>query len=243
MLIVGCSYSKISFHFCEDCRIFCEGVKGNGIVEQKLENKNQEGAMSTTAAIAKLNDLFGHNALVGRNNVGPIGLILKINDLQWLVVDSIVILNCEGARAVPITISEGANAVPAIFCDRSSKFIVALNSEGEMSKAESDFFGINGQISLVGLISLSSINNLKGFVGLNGLVSIRGFGLVSLVGLGGFGLVGVIGLSLISHYGLIGFIGLGISFIGHGISLVGLSGFGLISLVGLGLAALIGHQG
>ena len=27
MLIVGCGYSKISFHFCNDCRIFCEGVK------------------------------------------------------------------------------------------------------------------------------------------------------------------------------------------------------------------------
>ncbi len=36
MLIVRCDYSEISFHFCEDCRIFCEGVKGNGIVEQKL---------------------------------------------------------------------------------------------------------------------------------------------------------------------------------------------------------------
>ena len=38
--------------------------------------------MSTTEATAKLNDLFGHNALVVRNNVGPIGLIIKINDLQ-----------------------------------------------------------------------------------------------------------------------------------------------------------------
>ncbi len=85
--------------------------------------------MSTTAAIAKLNDLFGHNALVGRNNVGLIGLTVKINDLQWLVVNSIVILNCEGAHAVQITFSEGANAVPAIFCDGSSKFIVALNSK------------------------------------------------------------------------------------------------------------------
>jgi len=26
-LIFGCGYSEISFHFCEDCRIFCEGVK------------------------------------------------------------------------------------------------------------------------------------------------------------------------------------------------------------------------
>ncbi len=56
-----------------------------------------------------------------------------------------------------------------------------------MSKAELDFFGINSQISLVGLIGLSGINNLKGFVCLNGLISIRGFGLVSLVSLGGLG--------------------------------------------------------
>jgi hypothetical protein len=27
MLIVGCGYYEISFHFCEDCRIFREGVK------------------------------------------------------------------------------------------------------------------------------------------------------------------------------------------------------------------------
>jgi hypothetical protein len=91
------------------------------------------------------------------------GLIVKINDLQQtemfysttefqLVVDSIVILNCEGALAVPITVSEGANAVPVIFRNRSSKFIVASNSEGEISKAESECFGINGQISLTELI-------------------------------------------------------------------------------------------
>jgi hypothetical protein len=91
------------------------------------------------------------------------GLIVKINDLQrtemfystnefQLFVNSIVILNCEGARAVPITVSEGANAVPVIFHDRSSKFIVASNSGGEISKAESECFGINGQISLTELI-------------------------------------------------------------------------------------------
>ena len=151
MLIVRCEYSEISFHFCKGCRIFREGVKGDDIVEQKLENKNQEGTMSTTEATAKLNDLFGPNALVVQNNVGPIGLIVKINDLQQtemsystnefqLFVDSIVILNCEGARAVPITISEGANAVPAIFCDRSSKFIVASHSKGK-NKAELDSHG------------------------------------------------------------------------------------------------------
>jgi hypothetical protein len=40
-LIAGCDYSEISFHFCKDCRIFHEGVKGNVVVKQKLENKNR----------------------------------------------------------------------------------------------------------------------------------------------------------------------------------------------------------
>jgi hypothetical protein len=37
-----------------------------------------------------------------------------------------------------VTLSEGVNAVPTIFCNRSSKFIIALNSEGKMNKADLD---------------------------------------------------------------------------------------------------------
>jgi hypothetical protein len=45
MLIVGCNYSKISLHFCENFRIFREGeweVKDNGdaIVKQRSANSN-----------------------------------------------------------------------------------------------------------------------------------------------------------------------------------------------------------
>ncbi len=50
--------------------------------------------MSTIAAIAKL------NALVGRNNVGPIGLIVKINDqCKKLVKKSKV----NGKRRITVT--------------------------------------------------------------------------------------------------------------------------------------------
>jgi len=256
LLIVGCGYSKISFH-CKDCRIFREGVKEKGIVEQKLENKYREAAMSRKTAIAKL------NALVDRNNVDPIGLIVKINDLQRLVVDSIVILNFEGARAVPITISEGANAVPAIFCDRSSKFIVASNSEGEMSKAELYFFGINGQLSLVGLTDLGVINELFGHIDPVSLVCLIGlFGLVgqnSLIHNGLIGrndlvdFIGLVGhhdlIDFIGHNCLVGYIGLGVSFIGGFIGFVGLglvslggliSNISLAGFIGLGLIGFIG---
>jgi hypothetical protein len=37
-----------------------------------------------------------------------------------------------------VTLSEGVNAIPTIFCNRSSKFIIASNSEGKMNKADLD---------------------------------------------------------------------------------------------------------
>jgi hypothetical protein len=39
-LIVGFGYSEISFHFCKDCRILCEGVKDNGGVVVKQRSAN-----------------------------------------------------------------------------------------------------------------------------------------------------------------------------------------------------------
>ena len=163
-LIVASINSKISFHFCENCRIFREGVKGATAIPNGLFGRNLAfGLISafgyiTVGCCIALQLHHSPNCLAVAD-----GLIVKINDLQQtemfysttefqLVVDSIVILNCEGALAVPITISEGANAVPVIFRNRSSKFIVASNSEGEISKAESECFGINGQISLTELI-------------------------------------------------------------------------------------------
>jgi hypothetical protein len=55
-LIVGCGYSKISFHFCKDCRIFCEGVK------------------DSTIGISSNNGLVG---LIGLGLVGFIGFGLN----------------------------------------------------------------------------------------------------------------------------------------------------------------------
>jgi hypothetical protein len=43
-LIDGCGYSKISFHFCKDCRIFREGVKDNGGVVVKQRSANNLNA-------------------------------------------------------------------------------------------------------------------------------------------------------------------------------------------------------
>jgi hypothetical protein len=54
-------YSKISLVFGIDCKIFCEGVKGNAVVEQKSENTEANcsilpfPSISTTVAMAKPN--------------------------------------------------------------------------------------------------------------------------------------------------------------------------------------------
>jgi len=66
--IVGCGYSEISFHFCEDCRIFCEGVKDSTI-----------GIVSNNGIVGRIN----HNGFIGlgvsfidHGFVGFIGLCL-----------------------------------------------------------------------------------------------------------------------------------------------------------------------
>jgi hypothetical protein len=84
-LIVGCGYSKISFHFCKDCRIFREGVKD-----------------SSTIDIVGNNGIIGladcdHISLVGLltladcwivGSLGDIGLIVRINGLVGRIVQN-----------------------------------------------------------------------------------------------------------------------------------------------------------
>ncbi len=153
-LIVASINSEISFHFCNNCRIFREGVKGATAIPNGLFGRNLAfGLISASGQ----NLAFGRTTAFGLiNDLQRTEMFYSTNKFQ-LVVNSIVILNYEGARAVPITVSEGANAVPVIFHDRSAKFIVASNSEGEMRKAESYFFRINSQLSLIGLTGLGQL--------------------------------------------------------------------------------------
>jgi len=60
-LIVGCGYSKKSFHFCEDCRIlFCEGVKD----DQAITMSNH--ANSKLQLIVECLLAFGRKSAFGR---------------------------------------------------------------------------------------------------------------------------------------------------------------------------------
>jgi hypothetical protein len=66
MMIVRCRYSKIFIYFCDHCRIFCEGVKGNGngvIKEHPSEIVSLAGLC--LFGLVKLILAFGHNLASG----------------------------------------------------------------------------------------------------------------------------------------------------------------------------------
>jgi hypothetical protein len=67
-LIVGYQNSKISLHFCDDHRIFCEGVQsnGNGVIKEHLS-----GMFLLAFALLAL----VHISLVGRiDSIGLVGI-------------------------------------------------------------------------------------------------------------------------------------------------------------------------
>jgi hypothetical protein len=77
-LIVRCGYSEISFHLCEDCRIFPEGVKDSTI--GSISNNGIVGRINHNGLIGRIVQnglIIDHNGLISRNNlVDHIGINL-----------------------------------------------------------------------------------------------------------------------------------------------------------------------
>ncbi len=161
-LIVGCGYSKISFHFCKDCRIFCEGVKDissiNGLVG--LIGLGLVGfigfGLISLIGLSGINGLIREISLVGLVGLSGFGLI----SLVGLSLDGLI----------------GHNGLIGLIGDIGFGLIslVGLSGFGLIGLS-----GINGLIVQIGL---------AGFVGLSGfglisLVSIIGFDFVGLSGI------------------------------------------------------------
>jgi hypothetical protein len=234
-------YSKISLVFGVDCKLFCEGVKGNAVVEQKPENTQANcsilpfPSISTTVAMAKPN-------VQAQVNVAPLKMTATEN-------------MCAGA----IECSSGlVGRIDCISLDGLKLFdLVGCTSfVGQVSLV--GLVGPNIPVGRISFVSLSGLSSIVGhigfgFIGHTGLVGIIGLSLISLVGivgLIGFDLDNFIGhnnlvdhigrvshtislggiISIVNHTGLIGHIGL--------LSLNGLVG---LSFVGLSLAGLISH--
>jgi hypothetical protein len=80
--IVGYHSSKISFHFCNDCIIFCDGAKveindGNAILEQRLSG------LVGKISLVGCNGLIGHHELIElTNGLVHHHMLIELNSLD-----------------------------------------------------------------------------------------------------------------------------------------------------------------
>jgi hypothetical protein len=249
-LIVGCGYSEISFHFCEDCRIFREGVKDStiGIVSNK----------SLIGLVGRIdhNGIFGRNLAFGRklayshNELIELIMTFGRNELIELIMvfgrNELIEPNDIGPKLI-VTFLIGCIGLVSPIELVKLGFVGCIDHNGVVGVIGLSlislfdivgFIGF-GLVSFVRLIGISGISGLVGRISLVGQIGLDGIiGYYDLVGridqnglVGRNDLVDYIGLDCIGHNGPAGFIGLDISFIG--LSFVG--------FVGLGLASLGGH--
>jgi hypothetical protein len=166
-LIVGCGYSKISFHYCEDCRIFCDGVK------------------DSTIGISSNNGLVG---LIGLGLVGLIGFgLISLVGLSGIngLIRQIGLVGLVGLSGFSL-ISLVGLSLDGLIGHTSLTGLI-----GDIGFGLISLVGLSG-FSLVGL---SGIHGLIVQIGLTGFVGLSGFGLISLVGIIGFELVGLSGIN------------------------------------------------
>jgi hypothetical protein len=259
-------FFEISFHFCEDYRIFHEGeyqIKNDGYAIDKQQSANIRMSSVDRNGLVDRNDLDNHNGLVKHdgkiNPNGPASKLIVI--CNWTKISLLTredcTIFCEGEWSPTTTKMHGDfTYLFNILLFKLSELIVKYPI-GLIVR----IIGLVGHNGLVGRIVQNGLvgNNLvnqNGLVDHNDLVDHNGF-------VGRNDNVDHIGHDLFSHNGLNGFINLGVSFIGLGfvgfiglclvsiaglishISLVGLGGFsGISSLVGrISLVSLIGLIG
>jgi hypothetical protein len=193
MLIVGCRYSKIFPHFCSNCRIFCEGVKGNG---NDIVNPQSANYHNMAIKLVKFIGRVGHtNGLVGHN--------IQIQ-AQLIVVTASQLIVASASQFIVATASVNTNTkLPFDAFDWQKIFkgthLNGLNGTFSLAGLFADFsgfclislirlcciIGLVGQTSLVGSISLISQISLIDSSALSnhwpiGLIGIIGFGLIAL---------------------------------------------------------------
>jgi hypothetical protein len=135
-LIVGYRSSKISFHFCEDCRIFRDGEReqinnGDANVKQRRISLDDLISLVGLIGLSGISGLVGRISLVGRIGLdGIIGLVGQSRIIQNGLVD------CN-------------NLVGPIGFSDISGLIDRISLVGPI-------IGFSGVIGLVGQISLKS---------------------------------------------------------------------------------------
>jgi hypothetical protein len=168
MLIVGYRYSKIFLHFCGNCRIFCEGVKGNenGIIKPQSANYHNMAIklVKFIGRVGHTNGLVGHNIQIqAQLIVVTASLLIVVSASQLIVASASVNTNTK----IPFTAFDwqkifkgtclnglnGADSLVGFFADFSGFCLISLIHLSRI-------IGLVGQTSLVGLIGLVGHNCL-----------------------------------------------------------------------------------
>jgi hypothetical protein len=234
-------YSKISFHFCKDCRIFCEGVKGTISISSNSGSVCPSGHNFASGVAFDHNLAFSLILAFGLFSFGKrsivchrlLGFICCVGYTSVFVSPSKLIVICIGLRLVSlisligfcfigINNHIGLNSVVSLIGfisligGISFGLIASSASAVLLAHRPCDFAAATHQFGPVGCTSPSSFNGISGLISQVGLVNLGGISIVGLVDLGS--------ISLVSLMGLIG------GHINHGLGLVGLITMMLLAL-------------
>jgi hypothetical protein len=160
-LIVESKYSKITLHFCKDCRIFCEGEYMKQII------KKDGKAIINTINRNKLPPLaFGRNLAFGLSTVFDRNLVFSLNLAFGL------------AMAFSITMVFDLNDFVECILVGQISLVSLSNISGIIGCISHN--GLVGHTGLVGLIQLVELISFVGNDGIFGLI-----GLIIFIGLAG----------------------------------------------------------
>jgi hypothetical protein len=139
-LIVGCGYSKISCHFCKDCRIFREGVKDSTIGISSNNGLVSSIGLGLVSFIG-----FGLISTVGLSGFGLVGLsginglIVQIGLAGFVGLSGFDLISLVGIIGFNLVSLSGINdlvgldsLVAAIIA--AEKFLVAMATQAAAAK-------------------------------------------------------------------------------------------------------------
>ena len=177
-LIVASINSEISFHICDNCRIFREGVKGATVIPNGLFGRNLAFGLISA---------FGQNLAFDRTTA--FGLIMAFG---YITVGCCITLQLRNGRIDRNDLVDhigldlfGYNGLNG-FIGLGVSFI-GLGFVGFISLGLVDIAGLIGQISLIYFIGLDGFIGVIGISGLSGIIGIANHnGLVGRTDLIGF---------------------------------------------------------
>jgi hypothetical protein len=164
-LSVASINSEISFHFCDNCRIFLEGVKGATAIPNGLFGRNLAFGLISA---------FGQNLTFGRTTA--FGLLTAFG---YITVGCCITLQLRNGRVNRTDLVDHNGLVGRNdLVDHIGLDFLGHNGLNGVIGLGVSFIGFVGQVGLVNIVILVGLNGI-GLIGYNGLVGFIGIGLVA----------------------------------------------------------------